>query len=56
MFGSPLSPASIKAETAYRMERTKREFRSTPRGERPVRAGRIRRRRARRALGPTAAA
>jgi len=40
MFGTPLTPDSIKAETSYRLERTKREFRSAQRRERAERAGR----------------
>jgi hypothetical protein len=39
MFGTPLTPDSIKAETAYRLERTKRAFRSARRRERPEQAG-----------------
>ena len=39
MFGPPLTPESIKAETAYRLERTKRDFRSARRRERPEQAG-----------------
>ncbi len=39
MFGTPMTPNSIKAETAYRLERTKREFRSARRRDRdPVRS------------------
>ncbi|MEU4293346.1 hypothetical protein AB0E63_34425 [Kribbella sp. NPDC026596] len=39
MFGTPLTPDSIKAETAYRLERTKRAFQSARRRERPEQAG-----------------
>ncbi|WP_405067683.1 hypothetical protein OG558_39865 [Kribbella sp. NBC_01510] len=39
MFGTPLTPESIKAETAYRLERAKRAFRSARRRERPEQAG-----------------
>jgi len=38
MFGTPLTPDAIEAETAYRLERTKRAFRSARR-ERPEQAG-----------------
>ena len=38
MFGIPLTPDSIKAETAYRLERTKRAFWSARRRERPEQA------------------
>ena len=39
MFGTPLTPHLIKAETAYRLERTKRAFRPARRRERPEQAG-----------------
>ena len=39
MFGTPLTPDLIKAETAYRLERTKRAFWSARRRERPEHAG-----------------
>ena len=39
MFGTPLTPDLIKAETAYRLERTKRAFRPARRRERPEQAG-----------------
>ncbi|TCO12844.1 hypothetical protein EV652_12815 [Kribbella steppae] len=55
MFGAPLTPDSIKAETAYRLERTKRAFWFARRRERPEQAGRPQPRRARHALRPTAA-
>ena len=55
MFGTPLTPDSIKAETAYRLERTK-PFWSARRRKRPEQAGRPQPRRARRAFRPTAAA
>jgi hypothetical protein len=51
-----LTTYSIKAETAYRQERTKREFRATPRNESQERAAKPASRHARRALRPTHAA
>jgi hypothetical protein len=56
MFSTPLTPDLIKAETAYQLERAKREFRSSHRRKRAERAGRPQPRRARRAFRPTAAA
>ncbi|WP_185448421.1 hypothetical protein [Kribbella qitaiheensis] len=47
---------SIQAETAYRQERTKREFRVTPRKESQQQAPKPEPRQARRALRPTHAA
>lgn len=43
MFGTPLTPDLIKAETAYRLERTKRAFWSARRRKRPEQAGPVRR-------------
>ena len=37
MFNTPFTPQSIKAETAYRQERTKRDFRSLTRRARTER-------------------
>jgi hypothetical protein len=56
MFNTPLNPDSIKAETAYRFERTKRDFRSANRRQRAERASQPEPRHARRALRPTTAA
>lgn len=56
MFNTPLSQASIKAETAYRLERTKRDFRSATRRQRAERASQPEPQHARRALLPTTAA
>ena len=36
MFNTPLSQDTIKAETAYRLERTKRDFGSVSRKQRPA--------------------
>lgn len=38
MFGTPLTPDTIRAETAYRLERTKRAFWSARRRKRPEQA------------------
>ncbi|WP_329003639.1 hypothetical protein OHA18_09965 [Kribbella sp. NBC_00709] len=56
MFSTPLSPDSIKAETAYRLERTKREFRSATRRQRAAKGSQQPEpRHSRRALRPTTA-
>jgi hypothetical protein len=51
-----ITAQSIKAETAYKQERTKREFRAGSRWGRAARAGRPEPRHARRAVGYTTAA
>ncbi|TDU90750.1 hypothetical protein EV138_4345 [Kribbella voronezhensis] len=51
-----ITTQSIQAETAYRRERTKREFRATARTESQERAPKPEPRHARRALRPTHAA
>jgi hypothetical protein len=51
-----ITTQSIQAETAYRQERTKREFRATARKESQVRAPKPEPRHSRRALRPTHAA
>lgn len=56
MFGAPLTPELIKAETAYRLERAKRSFRPAPRRERLERAVKPEPRPARRARRSTATA
>ncbi|TDW17251.1 hypothetical protein [Kribbella kalugense] len=56
MFNTPLSQDFIKAESAYRLERTKRDFRSATRRQRAERASQPEPRHARRTLRPTTAA
>lgn len=56
MFGTPMSPDAIKVETTYRLERSKREFRSARRRPRADEAGRPQPQHARRDLRPTPAA
>jgi len=56
MFNTPLSQDTIKAETAYRLERTKREFRAATRRQHAERAQQPEPRHARRTLRPTTAA
>jgi hypothetical protein len=56
MFGTPLTQDSIKAETAYRLERARREFWSPRRRARAEQADRTRPRRARRAFRAITAA
>lgn len=56
MFGTPMSPDAIKAETTYRLERSKRQFRSARRRQRAAQAGRPQPQHARRDLRPTLAA
>ena len=51
-----ISAQQIKAETAYKQERTKREFRGGRRRNRAERAAQPEPRHARRALRPTTAA
>jgi hypothetical protein len=55
MFNTPLSQDTIKAETAYRLERTKRDFGSASRKQRPAKGSQPPSRHARRALRPTTA-
>ena len=55
MFNTPLSQYAIKAEAAYRLERTKREFGSAGRKQRPAKGSKPESRHARRALRPTTA-
>ena len=56
MFGTPMSPDAIKAETTYRLERSKRQFRSARHRQRAAQAGRSQPQHARRDLRPTPAA
>ena len=51
-----MTPDSIKAETAYRQERIKREYHAKPRQEQAEQAPKPEPRHARRALRPTTAA
>ena len=51
-----ITPQLIQAETAYKQERTKREFRATTRREHAERAPQPEPRHARRTLRPTTAA
>jgi len=51
-----ITPQSIKAETAYKQARTKREFRATTHRDHAEQAQRPEPRHARRALRPTTAA
>ncbi|MEV4266239.1 hypothetical protein [Kribbella sp. NPDC049584] len=55
MFNTPLSRDTIKAETAYRLERTKRDFGSVSRKHRPAKSSQSEPRHSRRALRPTTA-
>jgi hypothetical protein len=56
MFNTPLTPESVKAETAYRLERAKRDYRSANRRQRAERAAQPEPGLARRNLRPTTAA
>jgi hypothetical protein len=56
MFTTLFTPEAVKAETAYRLERSKREFGSAARRQRAERAAKREPRHARRTLRPTTAA